>query len=80
MELTASDELLAMENMDILNQNGFEVEVDGEGECGHGCRLKLTAQPISKSTVFDMKGWSRPLLHVRQLNVFVAQISKNSFT
>jgi DNA mismatch repair protein PMS2 len=56
MELTASDELLAMENMDVLRQNGFEVEVDGEGECGHGCRLKLTAQPISKSTVFDMKG------------------------
>ena len=56
MELTASDELLAMENIAVLRQNGFEVEVDGEGECEQGCRLKLIAQPISKSTVFDVKG------------------------
>lgn len=28
-------------------------EVDGEG-CNHGYRLRLTAQPVSKSTVFDM--------------------------
>jgi DNA mismatch repair protein PMS2 len=58
MELTASDELLAIEHMDVLRQNGFEVEVDDQGECGQGSRLKLTAQPISKSTVFDTKGWS----------------------
>jgi DNA mismatch repair protein PMS2 len=57
MELTASDELLTMENLDVLRQNGFEVEVDGEGESGQGCRLKLIAQPISKSTIFDVKGW-----------------------
>ena len=62
IELTASDELLAMENVDILRQNGFEVEVDSKGEYGQGCRLKLIAQPISKSTVFDMKGWPSPVL------------------
>ena len=56
MELTASDELLAMKNVAVLGQNGFEVEVDDEGECGRGCKLKLIAQPISKSAVFDMKG------------------------
>jgi DNA mismatch repair protein PMS2 len=56
VELTASDELLAIENIDILRQNGFEVEVDSEGEHGRGNRLKLVAQPISKRTVFDMKG------------------------
>ena len=55
MELTASDEIVAMENLDVLRQNGFEVEVD-ESEGSQGSRLKLTAQPISKSTVFDMKG------------------------
>lgn len=58
MELTASDELLTMENMDVLRQNGFEVEVDSGEEYGQGSRLKLTAQPISKSIIFDMKGWS----------------------
>lgn len=55
MELTASDELLTMENMDVLRQNGFEVEVDSGEEYGQGSRLKLTAQPISKSIIFDMK-------------------------
>ena len=34
----------------------FEVEVGSEGECGQGSQLKLTALPISKGTMFDMKG------------------------
>ncbi|GLB43816.1 putative DNA mismatch repair protein [Lyophyllum shimeji] len=42
MELTASDELLALENMDVLRQNGFEVE-------------EADVDEVSKSTVFDMK-------------------------
>ncbi|KAJ7641827.1 MutL C terminal dimerization domain-containing protein [Roridomyces roridus] len=56
LELTAGDELLALENLDLLRQNGFEVSAttadDDEGGSSH---LSLTAQPISKSTVFDMK-------------------------
>jgi DNA mismatch repair protein PMS2 len=59
MELTASDELLAVENIDVLRLNGFEVEIDGDSDGSQGSRLKLTAQPISKSTVFDMKGRSK---------------------
>ncbi|TFK38593.1 hypothetical protein BDQ12DRAFT_651711 [Crucibulum laeve] len=55
LELTASDELLAIENIEVLHQNGFELEVDEDGCSGQGSRLKLTAQPTSKSTVFDMK-------------------------
>ena len=51
--MTAADELLAIENMDVLRQNGFEVEVDN-GEGTH--HLKLVAQPVSKDTTFDMKG------------------------
>lgn len=58
MELTASDEMLAIENIDILRQNGFEIDMGAESDCQHGTRLKLTAQPISKSTVFGMKGLS----------------------
>lgn len=55
LELTAADELLATENIEVLRQNGFEIEVD-DSECsGQGSRLKLVAQPISKSTVFGMK-------------------------
>ena len=56
LELTAADELLATENIEVLRQNGFEIEIDGGGYSGQGSRLKLVAQPISKSTVFDVKG------------------------
>ena len=49
--------MIAIENVDVLRQNGFELDVDEEGSEGSsGSRLKLTAQPVSKSTVFDMKG------------------------
>ncbi|KJA16757.1 hypothetical protein HYPSUDRAFT_147301 [Hypholoma sublateritium FD-334 SS-4] len=55
LELTASDEMLAKENIDILKQNGFEIDVDPEDAISEGSRLMLTAQPVSKSTTFDMK-------------------------
>ena len=54
LELTATDELIAIENVDVLRQNGFEVEIDDSE--GSGSRLRLLAQPVSKSTIFDMKG------------------------
>jgi len=66
LELTASDELVAIENLDVLKKNGFELEVredpdiemlddEPSGTQVHR-RLKLVAQPVSKSTMFDMKG------------------------
>lgn len=50
--------MVAIENLDILQKNGFEVIVEDEEESedSQGNRLKLTATPISKNTVFDMKG------------------------
>ena len=56
LELTAADELLATENMEVLQQNGFEVDVDEDADSGLGHRLQLVAQPVSKGTNFDMKG------------------------
>ena len=56
LELTASDEMVALENINVLQQNGFEIDVDGEASVGQGNKLKLTAQPVSKNTTFDMKG------------------------
>lgn len=61
LELTAADELLATENIDVLRQNGFEIDLDGDVAPGEGHRLRLVAQPTSKSTVFDMKGDDQPL-------------------
>ncbi|TEB25771.1 DNA mismatch repair protein MutL [Coprinellus micaceus] len=55
LELTAADELVASENLQVLKDNGFEVHVAPDNDtCG--ARLQLTAQPVSKNTVFDMKG------------------------
>jgi hypothetical protein len=55
LELTAADELLAIDNVDVLRRNGFEMEIDDSPPDG-GSRLKLLAQPVSKATVFDMRG------------------------
>ncbi|KAH9481881.1 DNA mismatch repair protein PMS1 [Psilocybe cubensis] len=55
LELTASDEMLALDNIEVLRQNGFEVDVEEDNPMGQVSRLKLVAQPVSKSTVFDMK-------------------------
>ena len=55
--MTASDEIIAQDNLEVLQRNGFEIDVeDGDESSGTRGRLKLTAQPISKNTVFDMKG------------------------
>lgn len=56
------DEMLAIDNIDVLRRNGFEVDTPDENwESGQGRhRLQLVAQPVSKGTTFDMKGASRP--------------------
>ncbi|KAI0263552.1 hypothetical protein BC834DRAFT_886174 [Gloeopeniophorella convolvens] len=53
LELTAADELIALENMEVLQQNGFEVALDEELLAGR--RLKLVAQPVSKNTEFGVQ-------------------------
>lgn len=55
LELTAADELLAIENTDILKSNGFEISIDEDADPFQG-RIKLVAQPVSGGTNFDMKG------------------------
>jgi len=54
LELTAADELVALENMGVLQQNGFEVAIEGDQPAGR--RLKLVAQPVSKDKEFDIQG------------------------
>ncbi|CCM04153.1 uncharacterized protein FIBRA_06315 [Fibroporia radiculosa] len=65
LELTAADELLARENVNVLKQNGFEVELSPDDGCGGARRLQLIAQPTSKETVFDVKDLEE-LLHLLQ--------------
>jgi DNA mismatch repair protein PMS2 len=54
LELTAADELVALENMEVLQQNGFEVALEEDQPAGR--RLKLMAQPVNKNTEFDIQG------------------------
>ena len=54
---SAADRLVAMENLDVLQRNGFEVAVSEDGRETIE-ELVLIAQPVSKSTVFDMMGAS----------------------
>ena len=56
LQLTAGDEIVAVENLDILRSNGFEVEIDEDQIPGRGERIKLSAMPVSKETTFDFKG------------------------
>ncbi|KAJ2925789.1 hypothetical protein H1R20_g11307, partial [Candolleomyces eurysporus] len=53
LELTAADELVASENIQILKDNGFEVQESDSASMGG--RLQLMAQPVSKNTVFNIK-------------------------
>nr|WJN24954.1 mismatch repair protein [Pseudozyma thailandica] len=53
LELSASDELVAIEHQATLLANGFEIAVSETGL--PGTRVKLVAQPMSKSTVFGVK-------------------------
>ena len=59
LELTAADELVALENMSVLQQHGFEVATEEDQPAGR--RLRLVAQPVSKNTEFDVQGASRVL-------------------
>lgn len=52
------DEIVAMDNIDILRSNGFEVSVDEEKAPGRGEKISLMAMPISQETAFDFKGES----------------------
>jgi DNA mismatch repair protein PMS2 len=55
--LSAAEEILALENLEVLQQNGFDIEVnEDENRDPSVPRLVLVGRPISKSTVFDMKG------------------------
>ncbi|KAG8827301.1 hypothetical protein FRC17_007891 [Serendipita sp. 399] len=53
LELSASDRLVALENLETLQRNGFEVKLQSDSSDEIIAQLQLIAQPVSKSTVFD---------------------------
>jgi DNA mismatch repair protein PMS2 len=54
LDLTAAEELIAIENLNILQANGFELDVDYDASPTN--KLKLLAQPMSKDIIFGVKG------------------------
>jgi DNA mismatch repair protein PMS2 len=54
LDLMAMDEIAVMDNLGVLKRNGFVVDVDLEAPMGRRC--KLISLPMSKETIFDIKG------------------------
>lgn len=54
LELSAIEECVAMDNIKILEHNGFKLSIDNEGATGR--KLKLLTMPYSKNTIFGIKG------------------------
>jgi hypothetical protein len=54
LDLTAAEEITVMDNLDILDLNGFSVQVDESAKVGE--RVKLLAQPVSGNTSWDVSG------------------------
>ncbi|BGP25673.1 ATP-binding mismatch repair protein [Rhodotorula toruloides] len=59
--LPSADEITAMEHLELLRLNGYEIAVDEDAQIGE--RVKLVAQPVSKETVFDI-GDLEELIHL----------------
>ncbi|CAI2191264.1 5655_t:CDS:10, partial [Funneliformis geosporum] len=53
LELTVAEELVAIENLEILQANGFDFDIDYDASPTN--KLKLLSQPMSKNTVFGVK-------------------------
>lgn len=66
LELSASDELVAIEHQATLSKNGFEISILESGP--PGTRIKLLSQPISKTTVFGVKDLEELLYMLRDVS------------
>ncbi|GAA6062068.1 hypothetical protein JCM10212_003566 [Sporobolomyces blumeae] len=52
LNLPSHDEITAIEHLDLLRLNGYDVVIDEDADVGE--RVKLLAQPVSNKTVFDI--------------------------
>ncbi|CAE6506319.1 unnamed protein product [Rhizoctonia solani] len=68
LELSIVDELTAIDNMEVLNKNGFVIQVDKETAEDERPKVRLVAQPMSKDTMFDMKDLEEILHQMKEGN------------
>ncbi|KAI8878118.1 DNA mismatch repair protein MutL [Backusella circina FSU 941] len=64
LDLTASEELVVMDHIEIFKQNGFEVKVSPENEPTQRVQLVSVAQ--SKNTMFDHNDFSELVFKIRE--------------
>lgn len=55
LDLTAIEEEIVLENKEVLEKNGFLVEIDQSGDEPIGRRCTLTSLPMSREVVFDTR-------------------------
>ncbi|KAH8549580.1 mismatch repair endonuclease PMS2 [Umbelopsis sp. PMI_123] len=53
IELTASEEMVAIDNLDILKANGFDIQIDEDAPPTQ--KMKIISQPVSKNVMFNTK-------------------------
>ncbi|KAF7730316.1 Mismatch repair endonuclease pms2, partial [Apophysomyces ossiformis] len=74
-ELTAAEELVVMENVEILRANGFDVRIDPEAEPTR--RVQVVSQPASKNTMFDSRDFSELVFLLSERPGEMVRCSKN---
>lgn len=61
LNLTAAEELVVMDNLEIFKANGFDVETLPNNP--PTTRIRVISQPVSKNTMFDKRDFSE-LIHL----------------
>ena len=56
MELTASNETILVDNLEVFKKNGFDFKIEPEAPPTQ--RVKLVSAPASKNWTFGKDGWS----------------------
>lgn len=72
LELSATDELVAMDHQETLRSQGFELSIDEDGVAGS--RVRLVAQPVSKNIVFGPSDLSELLHLLRDVSAGIDKI------
>ncbi|PWN21887.1 DNA mismatch repair protein MutL [Microstroma glucosiphilum] len=65
LELSASDELVAVQHVEAIRLNGFDIDIEEEGVAGS--RIKLLALPVSKGTTFGVRDLEELLFLLRDV-------------
>ncbi|KAI9485895.1 MAG: hypothetical protein EXX96DRAFT_471853 [Benjaminiella poitrasii] len=75
LDLTAAEEHIVMDNLDIFKANGFDVQVLPDNEPTQ--RIRVISQPVSKNTMFDKKDFSEVIFLINEHPGEMVRCSRN---